>query len=79
MKRPCKIKRRGKAVSANHSASGNARNKLSREQTKEDTLHQRPFIFPFFTIRSRTLSIYMITHQHITYTGCAIQFFGDRK
>lgn len=79
MKRPCKIKWREKAVNANHFSSRNTWNKLSWEQTKEDTLHQGQFIFLFFNIRSCTLSIYKVTYQHITYSGCAIRCSINRK
>lgn len=67
MKRPCKIKWREKAVNSNHFSSRNTWNKLSWEQTKEDTLHQGQFIFLFFNIISCTLSIYLITWECINY------------
>lgn len=79
MKRPCKIKWREKAVNSNHFSSRNTWNKLSWEQTKEDTLHQGQFIFLFFNIISCTLSIYLITWECITYSVCGIQRFGNEK
>lgn len=78
-KDPVKQNGGGKLLALIILAVENTWNKLSWEQTKEDTLHQGRFSFPFFTIRSCTLNIYMTAHQHITYSGCARQFFRDRK